>query len=629
MKNKIKIFIPCTKSIFLPQHSLVLSPIQVGSKFSEIKYNMLKDDTGDNISHQYYNYGDLTAQYWAWKNIELDYYGFCPSRQFFIFSSKSFEATSFGDVVFEKLDEETLQLLGYEEDNIEKIISQFDFICASPVIGTSSVYDFFKNSPMNNINDLDLAIKIIEYKFPELLAVAKNYLNGKKFYFTNIFIMKKDIYFCYSTWLFSFLDEFNQQSLKNPSCPSINRGNPLFFEILLGIYLEYLKSFPENKFLDLQKTIFSSILGPTKLLPVFDQNSCALFLSSSNEYVPYVSATIQSIVENCNCLKNYDLVILHKDISEKNQKILLSQVETYRNISLRFFDVSYYTRKYSSLPIHGQVATETYFKLFSLEIFPDYKKIIYLDADTVVNVDISALYETDVNSYLVAATLDVDAIGCYNGHVPARKNYVDKEVKIINPFLYFQAGLMLMNLEELRVSFSVDQLIARCMIKNWEFLDQDVLNYFFQGKVKLLDMSWDTMMDNGGLRLEIAQKAPKALYLEYLVARKSPKIVHYAGWNKPWDYPDGDMADYFWKYARNCPFYETIILKMGARHITSLGTPKIVNQPVVSEVQPQPEYSKLYKMLSWPLRMIDRFFVVWKREGFKIAIKKVKTKLSK
>lgn len=37
--------------------------------------DMLGDDTGDNISEKRDMYNELTVQYWAWKNVEADYYG--------------------------------------------------------------------------------------------------------------------------------------------------------------------------------------------------------------------------------------------------------------------------------------------------------------------------------------------------------------------------------------------------------------------------------------------------------------------------------------------------------------------------------------------------------------------------
>ena len=63
-------------------------------------------------------------------------------------------------------------------------------------------------------------------------------------------------------------------------------------------------------------------------------------------------------------------------------------------------------------------------------------------------------------------------------------------------------------------------------------------------------------------RSEIISLAPKVLRDEYEAAYASPKVVHYAGPDKPWDDPSVDYADLFWSYARKTVFYEELLARM-------------------------------------------------------------------
>ena len=57
------------------------------------------------------------------------------------------------------------------------------------------------------IRDMDFVLDIIKRDYPEMYRYALEYINRNKGYFCNMFIMKKDIFFRYSEWLFSILKE--------------------------------------------------------------------------------------------------------------------------------------------------------------------------------------------------------------------------------------------------------------------------------------------------------------------------------------------------------------------------------------------------------------------------------------
>ena len=78
----VKIYISChTDSAYRKDE--VFCPVQTGCAVpGHVRLDgMLHDDEGENISALNTMYCELTAQYWAWKNQEADYYGFCHYRR--------------------------------------------------------------------------------------------------------------------------------------------------------------------------------------------------------------------------------------------------------------------------------------------------------------------------------------------------------------------------------------------------------------------------------------------------------------------------------------------------------------------------------------------------------------------
>ena len=74
----------------MPKNILFL-PIQVGRAISSVDLGIQGDDTGDNISWKNRNYCELTALYWAWKNLkEVDIIGLCHYRRYFLLKNNIF-----------------------------------------------------------------------------------------------------------------------------------------------------------------------------------------------------------------------------------------------------------------------------------------------------------------------------------------------------------------------------------------------------------------------------------------------------------------------------------------------------------------------------------------------------------
>ena len=82
--NKVKILVACHKPAKVYQDD-VYKPIQVGKALHpDLDLGYITDATGDNISSKNGNYSELTAQYWAWKNLkDVEYIGLCHYRRYF------------------------------------------------------------------------------------------------------------------------------------------------------------------------------------------------------------------------------------------------------------------------------------------------------------------------------------------------------------------------------------------------------------------------------------------------------------------------------------------------------------------------------------------------------------------
>ena len=99
--SEIKIFVcntPGKKSTIINDPMYV--PMLGGAALNSNNPNNLPgDNTGDNISQKNPTLCELTVQYWAWKNVEADYFGFCHYRRYFDFSNKPHKMDTYGNVM--------------------------------------------------------------------------------------------------------------------------------------------------------------------------------------------------------------------------------------------------------------------------------------------------------------------------------------------------------------------------------------------------------------------------------------------------------------------------------------------------------------------------------------------------
>lgn len=183
----------------------------------------------------------------------------------------------------------------------------------------------------------------------------------------------------------------------------------------------------------------------------------------------------------------------------------------------------------------GTTSKETYFKLLIPEVIPkEIDRLLYIDVDIIINGEIRGLYNTDLKGKLLAVHEDYFVNRFELEH--------KKELGLGENGLYFNAGVMLFNLEKFRKIYD-KQKIFDYIDKNKAIIkyhDQDIFNGLFNSDIIVYGEEYNSF-----------SKYKNMLdYVKYhLGIRGKKNVIHYAGL-KPWnDRYFGKYYKLFWKYA--------------------------------------------------------------------------------
>ena len=292
--------------------------------------------------------------------------------------------------------------------------------------------------------------------------------------------------------------------------------------------------------------------------PAFAGGTDAIVFCANDYYCPYLSVMLYSVIEQASPGRKYDIIVLHRDITPENQDILRQMGEGKDNVSIRFLNVSSLIRAYS-LYTGGKTefTIDTYLRLLIPDVLDrTYHKALYLDSDMLALADVGELLDTKLDGYLLASSRDMCGLASYYDPRDERKSYRDGVLHLSRPNDYFIAGMLVLNLDAFRQSYTSDELLRLAASREWMQHDQDVLNLLCDGgKAKILHASWDVMKS---YRPELL---PEPYRVELEESLKDPKILHFGGNEKPWRNLDSPWMDIFWDTAVKTPYYKEIIYR--------------------------------------------------------------------
>lgn len=166
-------------------------------------------------------------------------------------------------------------------------------------------------------------------------------------------------------------------------------------------------------------------------------------------------------------------------------------------------------------------------RLIAADLLP-VNKVLYLDIDILLREDVT---DVKFKNKPIMAVHDNGWKTLYNWEHFLPFGWIAKPFKKwrgYNGYNYINGGVIWFNLEMLRGLDLMKELVEFMKkYKNPKFMDQDFINYRFRDEITLLPLEYNTT----AYEFNNWKEGRK-----YNDGRKIPKIVHFTGKKKPWNY---------------------------------------------------------------------------------------------
>jgi len=242
-----------------------------------------------------------------------------------------------------------------------------------------------------------------------------------------------------------------------------------------------------------------------------------IVFAGDDGYITPLSVAITSI--SINAKTPTKIFILTNGFNQKNQEILKKLDEKLKHTEIKIVTVN--PSYFNEFPVNKRWSSVIYYRYIIPKLFPEYKRIIYLDGDVLVLDDLQQLYNTHLNGNALAGVNDA---------------FIDKFLTkplFKDTSTYINSGILLIDTE--KFSHYVDTLFQTTNIYKNEFThyDQDAINLVFKNKITVLPIKYNAQ--------------------QRLTTPVFKTIYHYSGEKKPWktfDFSFYEWYKYFY-YTQN------------------------------------------------------------------------------
>lgn len=199
----------------------------------------------------------------------------------------------------------------------------------------------------------------------------------------------------------------------------------------------------------------------------------AICLSSDNNYVQHLGATISSVLKNKNSDDFINVYIIDGGISEENKE-KLNKFQIKYDCKIEYLIPDFAKLKNCIMFEGDYISLATYYRLLIPEMIKNEDRVIYLDCDIIVRKSLKDLYNKDFGNNLVLGVIDVIA---------------SRHAQRLGLKKYINAGVLLMNAKQMREENSVSKILD-WLAKNKSEVrlhDQDVINASINDRIGYIE----------------------------------------------------------------------------------------------------------------------------------------------
>lgn len=273
----------------------------------------------------------------------------------------------------------------------------------------------------------------------------------------------------------------------------------------------------------------------------------SIVLCSDDAFAQHGAVAMLSVVQSARDPSKIDFYYIDGGLSEKSkEKIRKSLADFAGNLCFLEANLSQFQDAY----ISHYYSVATYYRLLLPQILPkEVTRCLYMDCDMVVDGDVEELWNTDLLGAPVGAVLDLGVV------LSSRR--ISRKEKVLGNLegKYFNAGLLLIDLDAWRCSQYAKQAIDLAISHKYESHDQDALNAVFARNWHQLSFRWNKMPAVWGFHMKLLMHC--FAYKEAIQARFQKGITHYASRHKPWECREISFFNKeYYDVLRKTPFSE-------------------------------------------------------------------------